>query len=280
MKVLITGANGYIGRHVVKTLLDQGHQVVACDINTDDVDKRAECMNYDLFSLPDENIYHLLGSPDVCLHMAWRNGFVHNSPTHMGDLSAHYNFLTALIKGGLKQLAVMGSMHEVGYWEGAIDENTPCNPISLYAIAKDALRRSMEIFTAQNKVIFQWLRCFYVLGDDKKNNSIFCKLLQAAESGKKTFPFTTGKNKYDFIQLKDLAKLLSASITQTEIDGIINCCTGKPISLADQVEAFIKENNLDIKLDYGAFPDRPYDSPCIYGDTVKIKHILANAGDK
>ena len=98
MKILITGANGYIGRHVVKTLLDQGHQVVACDINTDDVDKRAECMNYDLFNLPDGNIYHLLGSPDVCLHMAWRNGFVHNSPTQMGDLSAHYNFLTALIK--------------------------------------------------------------------------------------------------------------------------------------------------------------------------------------
>ena len=280
MKILITGANGYIGRHVVKILLDQGHQVVACDINTNDVDKRAECMNYDLFNLPDVKIYHLLGSPDVCLHMAWRNSFVHNSPTQMGDLSAHYNFLTALIKGGLKQLAVMGSMHEVGYWEGVIDENTPCNPISLYAIAKDALRRSMEIFTAQNQVIFQWLRCFYVLGDDKKNNSIFCKLLQAAESGKKTFPFTMGKNKYDFIQLEDLTKLLAASITQTEIDGIINCCTGKPVSLAEQVEAFIKENNLDIKLDYGAFPDRPYDSPCIYGDTTKINHILANAGKK
>ena len=34
--------------------------------------------------------------------------------------------------------------------------------------------------------------------------------------------------------------------------------------------------NLDIKLDYGAFPDRPYDSPCIYGDTTKINHIIAN----
>lgn len=276
MKILVTGANGYIGRYVVKTLLDEGHQVVASDICTDDVDLRANRINIDLFNLPDENIFNLLGSPDVCLHMAWRNGFVHNSPTHMGDLSAHYNFLTSLIKGGLKQLAVMGSMHEVGYWEGAIDENTPCNPISLYAIAKDALRRALEIFTAQNNVIFQWLRCFYVLGDDKKNNSIFCKLLQAAESGKKTFPFTTGKSKYDFIQLEDLVKLLSASITQTEIKGIINCCTGKPISLAERVESFIKEKNLDIKLDYGAFPDRPYDSPCIYGDTTKINHIIAN----
>ena len=72
--------------------------------------------------------------------MAWRNGFIHNAPTQIGDQSVHYKFLTVIIDGSLKQLAVMGTMHEVGYWEGAIDENTPYNPISMYGIAKDALR--------------------------------------------------------------------------------------------------------------------------------------------
>ena len=64
---------------------------------------------------------------------------------------------------------------------------------------------------------------------------------------------------------------------QNEVVGIINCCTGKPMSLAERVEQFIKEHNLDINLEYGAFPDRPYDSPCEYGDPVKIKTILRNA---
>ena len=275
-KILVTGANGYIGRHVVRRLLDDGVQVIACDISTNDVDERAKRVKLDLFDLPEGNIFELLGSPDVCLHMAWRNGFVHNAPTQIGDLSAHYKFLTAMIDGGLKHLAVMGTMHEIGYWEGAIDENTPCNPISMYGIAKDSLRRSMILYTQQKGVILQWLRAYYILGDDKHNNSIFCKLLLAAEEGKKTFPFTTGKNKYDFITVDELAKQISAAVSQSEINGIINCCTGNPMSLAERVEQFIKENNLDIKLEYGAFPDRPYDSPCEYGDSTKIKSILSS----
>ncbi len=273
MKILVTGANGYIGRHVVTSLLNRGEEVIACDIRTDNVDLRAERIDFDLFNLPDSNMFELLGLPDVCLHMAWRNGFVHNASTQMGDLSAHYKFLTALIDGGLKHLAVMGSMHEVGYWEGAIDENTPCNPLSMYGIAKNALRQAMALYCNQKDIIFQWLRCYYILGDDRHNNSIFCKILLAAEEGKKTFPFTSGKNKYDFIEVDKLAKQISISILQTEVNGIINCCTGVPISLADRVEEFIKEHQLDIILEYGVFPDRPYDSPCIYGDPMKIMEI-------
>lgn len=274
MKVLVTGANGYIGRHIVTSLLNVGVEVIACDINTSDVDERAIKMDINLFEMPNGNVYEELGSPDVCLHMAWRNGFVHNAPTHMMDLSAHYSFLTRMIDGGLKHLAVMGTMHEVGYWEGAINEDTPCNPISMYGIAKDALRRSVILYCRDKGVVLQWLRCFYILGDDKKNNSIFCKILNAAEEGKTKFPFTTGKNKYDFIKVSDLATLISATITQTEVQGIINCCTGSPISLAEQVESFIKEHNLNIELEYGAFPDRPYDSPCIYGDATRIQQIM------
>lgn len=276
MKILVTGANGYIGRHVVKKLLDKGANVIACDFRTDDVDSRAKSINMDLFNLPDGNIWEKLGSPDVCLHMAWRNGFIHNASTQIGDLSSHYIFLTSLVDGGLKQLAVMGTMHEVGYWEGAIDENTPCNPISMYGIAKDALRKSLILYTKQKGCLLQWLRCYYILGDDKKNNSIFAKLLKAAEEGKKTFPFTTGKNKYDFIDVEKLSDMLSAAVMQTEVDGVINCCTGKPMSLAERVENFIKKNQLDIQLEYGAFPDRPYDSPCIYGDPTKINLIMSN----
>ena len=139
-RVLVTGANGYIGRHVVQALLELGHEVLAADFAFDGIDERAERVETPIFS-GDENIYEQLGKPDVCIHMAWRNGFVHNADTHITDLPNHFTFIKNMIAGGLPQLAVMGTMHEVGYWEGAIKEDTPTNPTSLYGISKNALRQ-------------------------------------------------------------------------------------------------------------------------------------------
>lgn len=275
MKILVTGANGYIGRHVVSKLLELSYDVIACDIHLPDVDERAEKIPYDLLSGNYDNAFATLGEPDVCLHMAWRDGFVHNSDKHILDLSHHYGFLTAMINQGLKHVAVIGTMHEIGYWEGSIDENTPCNPISMYGIAKDTLRRSMLLYCTSHNCTIQWLRCYYILGDDMKNHSIFTKILQANAEGKKEFPFTSGKTKYDFITVDKLAEQISSVVTQEEVTGIINCCTGNPVSLAECVTSYINDHNLSIKLKYGAYPDRPYDSPIIYGDPSKINEIMS-----
>lgn len=275
MKILVTGANGYIGSKVVKYLCDENISVVATDLCSENVDYRAKFINVNIFEDRD-NWYDFFDHPDVCLHLAWRDGFIHNSNKHMSDLSSHYKFITNLITNGLKQIAIMGTMHEVGFYEGAIDENTNCNPLSQYGVAKNALRKSIEIFANQHNCKFQWLRAFYIYGDDLYGNSIFCKIRQAVKEEKTTFPFTSGKNKYDFIHINDLVNQISKAVLQNKVLGIINVCSGKPISLSEKVEWYIKENGLKIKLDYGKFPDRPYDSPCIYGDNKKIKEIIGD----
>lgn len=272
-KVLVTGAGGYIGRHVVKSLLDLGHEVIASDFDRKGIDERAQIIDAVIFN-GEQDIYEQVGKPDICIHMAWKDGFIHNSEAHMKELSKHYTFLSDMVKGGLKSLAVMGTMHEVGYWEGAIDEKTPCNPLSQYGIAKNALRQSLMLMLQNSNFSLHWLRAYYIIGDDMKSRSVFSKVMQAAADGKKTFPFTSGKNQYDFINVKDLAYQIARASIQDDITGIINVCTGQPKSLGQQMEEFIIENNLNIKLEYGAFPDRSYDSPAVWGDNTKIQKIL------
>lgn len=194
----------------------------------------------------------------------------------MNDLSSHMIFLRNMIEGGLPLLTVMGTMHEVGYWEGAIDENTPCHPMSQYGIAKNAMRQSLMLMTKDGSCKLHWLRAYYITGDDMRGSNIFSKIAKAAAEGKKHFPFTTGKNKYDFIDVGDLADMIVAASVQDKVNGIINVCSGTPISLAERVESFIKERHFDITLDYGAFPDRVYDSPAEWGDNTKIMQIMAH----
>ena len=274
-KVVVTGAAGYIGRHVVKYLLNKGCEVIAVDLNHKGVDERATYSDVNIFSR-EKDVYEKLGRPDVCIHMAWKDGFIHNSKEHMENVSDHIAFLNNLIDAGCRNIAVMGSMHEIGYWEGKIDADTPCNPLSQYGIAKNCLRQSLMLYAKDKNVNIFWLRAYYILGDDRRNASVFSKLLQAVDDGKKEFPFTSGRNQYDFISVQDLALQIAEASLQEEYTGIINVCSGHPVSLGDRMEQFIRENHLDIKLNYGAFQDRPYDSPIVYGDSSVIEKIMQN----
>lgn len=272
MKILVTGANGYIGSRLVVSLLEMGNEVIATDFSNEHIDNRAKFIKTDIFA--DLDFYNIFEKPDVCVHLAWRDGFVHSSMNHINDLSKHFNFIKSMIDSGIKQIAIMGSMHEIGYHEGAIDENTPCKPKTFYGIAKNALREMVETYVEGKNCVFQWLRGYYIFGTDLFGNSIFVKIKKAALEGQKTFPFTTGKNMFDFISIDDMCYQISRTVTQSNVDGIINICSGKPITLGEKVEWYIKENNLDIKLEYGKFKERPTESPCIYGDNSKIKEIL------
>ena len=274
MKILVTGANGYLGQGIVRSILNNGHCVVATDFNTQFVDERAERIACNLFEV--DNPYSFFGEPDVLLHLAWRDGFVHYSSAHIEDLPKHYAFIKKMVDGGIQQVAVMGSMHEIGFFEGSINESTPCHPTTPYGIAKNALRDLTQMLCKQKNIVFQWLRGYYIVGNSKFGSSIFSKITAAVDEGKTEFPFTLGQNQYDFIDYPDFCAQVAAVVGQKNEQGIINICSGKPEKLADRVERFIKENDYRIKLQYGAFPDRPYDSKAIWGNDTKIRKIMEN----
>lgn len=273
--ILVTGANGYIGAHVVRAAINAGHKVIACDVRFDNIPEDAIKLKANIFDA-EANIYELADKPDVLIHLAWRNGFQHNAESHLGDLPLHVQFLQKMIDSGIPAISVMGSMHEVGYWEGAIDANSPTNPQSMYGISKNALRQATQLMVKGKQTRLCWLRGYYIYGDDERSNSVLGKILIADRNGQKIFPFTSGKNLYDYISVETLADQIVAASVQERYSGIINCCSGEPISLGEMAERFIREHGLQIRLQYGAFPDRPYDSPGVWGDATIIRDIMAS----
>ena len=276
MKILVTGCSGYIGTKVSNRLFQLGHHVIATDIRKSErLNPNIEFIQGNIFNI--SNAYKYFKEPDILLHLAWRNGFLHNDDSHIIDLPKHFEFINSFTNTNINKVVVMGSMHEIGYHEGVIDDNTQCNPSSKYGISKNALRQLFlnTTFTF-NKI---WLRAFYIYGDDFNNNSIFSKIMESENKGILNFPVNSGVNKYDFLHINDLVSQIINSTIQNEYFGIINCCSGKAVSLKDKLEEFKIENNLKIMFDYGAYPSRKYDSPIIYGDSTKIKNILKSTKD-
>ena len=272
-KVLVTGATGYIGIHVVEELADMGAEVIALSRSGLHPDPRAVSVKCDFAEVDARQIVEW-GPPNVVLHLAWTEGFNHNAASHIDNLPAHVRFVREIFEGGVQQFVGLGTMHEVGYWEGQIDETTPTHPRSMYGIAKNALREAARLEAEKAGAVFQWLRAYYILGDDERNESLFSKILRWEAEGKPSFPVNSGLNRYDFIDVKLLARQIASASLQTEVRGVINCCSGHAISLREQVEAFIAGHALKIRPEYGAFPDRPYDSPAVWGSAEKITQIM------
>lgn len=265
MKVLVTGADGYLGAGIVCELIDAGCEVLGFGLGS------APEIRSDRFTYKRESAFDMgaegiaAATPDIVLHLAWRNGFRHGESSHIDDLPGHYRFVRDCVAAGVPRLAVMGSMHEVGYHEGAVSADTPCAPTTPYAIAKNALRQLAVGECADSSTTLLWMRGFYIVSADGRGDSIFAKIVAAASEGRRSFPFTSGRNEYDFLDYGDFCAGVAKSVLDDGLSGIVNVCSGRPESLASRVERFIAENGLDIELEYGAFSDRPYDSPAIWG---------------
>ncbi len=263
MKVAVTGANGFLGSGICHELVRRGHDVVAVDLRGDHLGEGIRMVEGSAFEMADP--FFEMDEPDCVLHLAWRDGFKHNSDAHIEDLPKHVELIKRLADSPLGRIAVMGSMHEVGYFEGGIRPETPCSPESMYGIAKNALRQATELLCRESETELQWLRGYYIVDKATYGSSIFSKICKAAAAGQSSFPFTMGQNQYDFLDYPEFCSMVVDIVTGDSGAGIYNISSGRPERLADRVERFIAENGFDIRLEYGAYPDRPYDSPAVWG---------------
>ena len=275
-QIAITGASGYIGKHVIDAINKRGHKSIKVIYPRDCLQKSGDFIEVDILNITSDEVVDKFSGIDAVIHLAWTAGFNHHDPSHLQNVNKHLAFIENLMLAGVKNISVAGTMHEIGYYVGEIDSNTACNPINPYGIAKNFLRQACLYLANKYNVNLKWLRMYYILGDDISSNSIFSKILKAEINDQETFPLNSGEMLYDFINVNDLAQQIAMASEQELINGIINCCSGKPVSLRTTVEKFIFENELKIKPEYNVFPSREYDSPAIWGNSKIINELTKN----
>ena len=269
MKIAITGATGFIGRHVRSVLVKTDHVVVLVVRNVKKVGDRAaneEIVVADL-SQARTDWFELFGKPDAVLHLAWGGLSNYMDSYHVDvELPMQLKFVQSLIDSGLKKLVVAGTCYEYGLSSGAISESQMTNPNTPYGIAKDSLRKALFEIRSKKDFELTWARVFYPYGEGQSENSIYSQLTKAISSDEKEFAMGSGVQMLDFIQVTRVAKALRTFVTEKKGVGLINVGSGEPQSVIEFVKKLIYHFESNIVPRVGAVADREYESLSFWSD--------------
>jgi nucleoside-diphosphate-sugar epimerase len=278
VKILVTGATGFVGQHVIPALLNRNHEVIALARNIEKAKEfnwfpQVDFVSYDIYSNKSVTLDEL-GNPDALLHLAWSDLTNYKSINHIEiNLPSDFKFLKSLVEQGLKQLLITGTCFEYGMQNGCLNETMASNPSNSYALAKDTLRKFMENLQHSFSFNFQWVRLFYMYGKGQNPGSLLSQLDKAISNGEPVFNMSKGEQLRDYLPIEKVAENLIKIIETPSIKGIINCCSGNPISVRRLVEEHIAKSKSKIELNLGYYPYPDYEPLAFWGDNTKLSLI-------
>ncbi|MDF9833996.1 nucleoside-diphosphate-sugar epimerase [Ereboglobus sp. PH5-5] len=282
MKIVLTGATGFIGRHLCKALFATPHTVtVLCrDTASPGLDWLAgqgvvpSAIAVDLDSAGDD-IYERIGAPDVLIHLAWEGVGNVQSPLHMTrELPRHFTFLSRLIEGGLPRMVIAGSCSEYGLQNGSLKETQPCHPSTWYGLAKYSLLRQLEFMQSGRSFELLWTRPFYTYGEGQNPNSLYPQLMRALAKKERSFRMSGGEQLRDYLPVKEMARML-CDLATSKRTGVVNVCSGRPTTVRRMVENWLAEHNASIALDLGHYPYRDFEPFAFWGDAERLRNYLS-----
>lgn len=276
MRIVVTGATGFIGRHMIPMLLRNNHEVIAIVRNQN---KRVEwadkctVINHEI-GINDDDLIQRIGRADALLHLAWGRLPNYRSMHHVDtELPVNYGFVKKMVEASVTNISVVGTCFEYGMQSGGLSEHLNTEPGNPYGYAKDAMRKQLQLLQQQLPFNLNWLRLFYMYGEDQPDNTLYAKLKADVLEGKKIFNMSGGEQLRDYLHIDEVCEKSIRLIEQQKNLGIVNICSGAPISVRALVENWKKENHWDIELNLGYFPYPDYEPMAFWGDNTKYLEL-------
>jgi UDP-glucose 4-epimerase len=272
-RILVTGGSGFIGRHVVASLIEAGARVRVVDLQPH-ADPSVDLVQGDMAD-PDVLDAALHGGIDAIVHLAAVTSVLrsmeHPETTFRTNVHATNALLEAGRAAGATALvfastnAVTGPMRTP-----AIDENATLNPLTPYGATKAAAEMLMSAYTASYGLRCAILRLTNVYGPGMQaKDSIVARLMRAIRLGTTFEIYGDGRQVRDYVHAADVTAAVHLGLTRDDWAGPTVIGAGRSLSVLEVVETVREVTGADLDVTNG--PARAGEMPAVIVDSSRAR---------
>ena len=269
--VLITGANGFVGRQIIRSLDVEGIDLITTvregKENTVSNFKNVKKIitSKDLFAEDESWWEEQCKDVDIVIHAAWyvETGKYQDSSKNIDCLIGSLRLAKGAAKAGVGRFLGLGTCAEYDQSQGVLTIDTPLKPLTTYAAAKVSLFTILSQWLPRESVSFAWIRLFYLYGEGEDKKRLVPYVRSQILQGD-FVDLTSGKQVRDFMDVIEAGKKI-ARISLTDQIGPMNLCSGIPITVRQFVEKIADEYGRKDLLRFGVREDNVFDPPSVIG---------------
>ena len=274
MKMIITGATGFIGAALCPELINAGHSVTAV-IRPGSTKKEKLPEAVSVIELELDNLSDLIGNYDVFYHLVW-NGSSGNDRNDFHIQHTNIAYTAEAVKAakrcGCYRFVGAGSQAEYGVVRDICTEEMTPHPFMMYGAAKLAAYHMARLVAEQEKISFVWPRIYSVYGVGENEGTLLSYVIKKLKEGGVP-ELSACENMWDFLYITDCAVALRLLGEKKEADGIYNVSYGEARVLKKFVEIVRDIVAPDGTLHFGARPSDPGMTFWLEPDIRKIREI-------
>jgi nucleoside-diphosphate-sugar epimerase len=276
MRVLLTGATGFLGRHTLAAFSNAGIEVAAVyHTKPGAALEGVRWIQADLTEGDDAaRIVHEARATHL-VQLAWRAvyGDIASSRENLDWLQASLLLARQFIDAGGRRIVGCGSCFEYAWDFGICREDfTPLAPATLYGATKHALHLAMDSLAKQSGVTLGWGRAFFLYGPHEHPTRLVTAVISALLDGRLA-ETSHGRQIRDYLYVRDAAEGIVA-LTHSDAGGAFNIAAGNVVSLGEIISEIAGQIGRPDLIRLGARSAQPFEPPIIVGHTAKSRDIL------